>query len=110
MSRDKDYRKMISSSQWLKLRRVILTEHPLCERCQADGLIAAATEVHHRRPVESGINREEMRRLMFNPDNLAALCHRCHVVVHIEMGRSGKVATRQRNNDKVAAIINKFFG
>ena len=109
MAKDKDYIKLIHTPRWLRLRRDILTEHPLCERCRADGYITPATEVHHRRPVEYGINYNEKYRLMYDPKNLCALCHDCHVKVHTEMGRSGKEATRRRNAEQVAAAIVKFF-
>lgn len=109
MAKDKDYRKMICTRRWQMLRREVLTAHPLCERCKADGVIAPATEVHHCRPVEYGLNFNEKRRLMFDPGNLMALCHNCHVKTHTEMGRSGKAATRRRVDAQVAATIVKFF-
>jgi 5-methylcytosine-specific restriction protein A len=46
---------------------------------------------------------------MYAPNNLCALCHDCHVKVHTELGRSGKEATRKRNDEHVAAVIKKFF-
>ncbi len=109
MAKDKDYMKLINTSRWLRLRRDILTAHPLCERCEAEGYITPATEVHHRKPVEDGINYAEKHRLMYDPKNLCALCHDCHVKTHIEMGRSGKKAARRRNDEHVRAIIVKFF-
>lgn len=109
MAKDKDYIKLIHTSRWLRLRRDILTAHPLCERCQAEGYVEAATEVHHRTPVEYGVTYAEKSRLMFDPQNLCALCHKCHVKTHTEMGRSGKEATRRRNAEQVEAIIVKFF-
>lgn len=109
MAKDKDYIKLIHTPRWLRLRREILTAHPLCELCKADGYITPAIEVHHRTPVEYGINYREKYRLMYDPKNLCALCHSCHVKVHIEMGRSGKVATRRRVDAQVAATIAKFF-
>lgn len=110
MAKDKDYIKMINSTRWLRLRRDILTAHPVCERCQAEDYITPASEVHHIRPVESGITLDDKRRLMFDPHNLMALCHDCHVKTHTEMGRSGKELTRRRNTEQVGAIVKKFFG
>ena len=69
-----------------------------------------ASEVHHIIPAESAINESEMRRLMFDPHNLRALCHDCHVKTHTVMGRSGREATRKRNREKVEAVCRKFFG
>lgn len=110
MAKDKDYNKLIHTARWLRLRRDILTEHPICERCEAEGFVTPATEVHHRKPVEYGINYAEKRRLMFDPDNLMALCHDCHVKEHTYMGRSGKGATRRRNDEQIRAVIDKFYG
>lgn len=109
MAKDKDYKKLIHTPLWLRLRRDTLNAHPLCEACEAEGYITPATEVHHRRPVEYGINYAEKRRLMYDPTNLCALCHDCHVKKHIEMGRSGKEATQRRNAQQVAGVIKKFF-
>ena len=109
MAKDKDYIKLIHSRRWLQLRRQVLTEHPLCERCEAEGFVTPATEVHHRRPVEYGVCYAEKHRLMYNPANLCALCHDCHVKIHTEMGRSGKAATKRRNAEHVAGIIKQFY-
>ena len=110
MAKDKDYIRLIHTTQWLQLRRDIITKHPLCEQCQADGYITPSTEVHHVTPVESAVTYREKVRLMFDPTNLRALCHDCHVKVHTDMGRSGKKATQSRNSKKVKSIINRFFG
>lgn len=110
MAKDKDYRKLINTTRWLRLRRNVLTAHPLCQRCEAEGRITAATEVHHRVPVESAFMYDDKRRLMYDPDNLVALCHACHVRTHTEMGRCGKEATRRRNDEKARNIIEYFFG
>ena len=67
MAKDKDYIKLIHTPRWLRLRRDTLTAHPLCERCQAEGYITPAIEVHHRKPVEDGINYTEKYRLMYDP-------------------------------------------
>lgn len=110
MAKDNDYKRLIHTARWVKLRHEILTQHPTCERCTAEGHVTAATEVHHKRPVEYGLNYDEKARLMFNPGNLMALCHECHVKIHTEMGRSGKEATKRRNAELVSATIKKFFG
>lgn len=100
MSNDKYYQKLIHTGRWVKLREHRLTEHPMCERCLKEGRKAFAAEVHHVIPVESGHTKQEKERLMFDYFNLQALCHRCHVQTHTEMGRSGKpFAERKRKND-----------
>ena len=110
MAKDNDYKRLIHSARWVKLRREILSRTPLCEMCKSDGRVTAATEVHHHRPVEYAVGYDEKCRLMFDPNNLRALCHDCHVKAHIEMGRSGKEATKRRTAEHVATTIRRFFG
>ena len=109
MERNKDYRKLIHATRWLQLRRDIITRHPLCEQCLADGYVTPATEVHHVVPVETAVTYREKVRLMYEPSNLRALCHNCHVKIHTGMGRSGREATRKRNDDHVKKIVKRFF-
>ena len=110
MAKDKEYKKMIHTTRWLRLRKAILTAHPLCERCAAEGRIEAATEVHHVRPVEEAFTHAERIRRMYDPKNLRALSHDCHVKTHTDLGRSGKVATHARMKKQVAEAIRKAFG
>ena len=110
MAKDKDYQQLINSTRWLRLRRDVLTAHPLCQRCEDEGRLTAATEVHHVRPVEEAITYSDKRQRMYDPHNLRALCHDCHVKTHTEAGRCGKEATRRRNDKQVAQVIDRFFG
>ena len=110
MAKDKEYQQLIHTSQWLRLRRAVLIAYPLCERCQAEGVITAATEVHHVRPVEEAFSKAERRQRMYDPSNLQALCHDCHVRTHTELGRCGKIANRERQTKQVAEVVKKFFG
>ena len=109
MAKDKDYIKLIHTTRWLRLRRDTITKHPLCERCQEDGYITPSTEVHHVLPVECAVTYREKERLMYDPTNLRALCHTCHLKIHTQLGRSGKEATRKRNEEQVKKIVKKFF-
>ncbi len=106
---DADYYRLINTRRWRQLRRLTIMSHPLCERCALEGVVSPSEEVHHRRPVGYGLTYDEKRRLMYDPENLMALCHRCHVQVHMEMGRSGKKATDRRIEDQTAKIISHFF-
>lgn len=110
MAKDADYIRMIHTSRWTTLRRLVLTESPLCSDCRKRDLVRPASEVHHITPVEHGLSRREKERLMFNPGNLVALCHDCHVARHVELGRSGKEATRRRNAAHAADFRARFFG
>lgn len=110
MAKDKEYNKLIHTTKWLRLRRDILTAHPLCQRCEAENIITPATEVHHIRPVEEAITYDDKVQRMYDPHNLQALCHECHVKTHTELGRCGREATRKRNEKQVRLVIHKFFG
>lgn len=110
MGKDAQYRGMIQSRRWQLLRKSVLSCHPLCERCKARGEVTPATEVHHVTPVEYGVSRGDKERLMFDVMNLRALCHRCHVETHVEMGRSGKAATRRILGERLAEINARLYG
>lgn len=109
MAKDKDYKRLIHTERWLLLRRDKLTANPLCERCRAQGIIRAATEVHHIKPVEDGLTYREKVTLMFDSHNLRALCHDCHVKTHVEMGRSGKVQAKRRAKEHLQRFEDKFL-
>ena len=110
MAKDKEYNKLIHTGRWLRLRRDVLTAHPLCQRCEQEGKITPATEVHHVRPVEEAVGKAERRQRMYDPANLRALCRDCHVRTHTELGRCGKAATKKRNEKQVADVVQRFFG
>ena len=102
MSKNVIYQSMINTTRWRELRRWKLSQCPLCERCAEEGRTTAATEVHHISPVEDVSGRREMERRMFDPHNLRALCHDCHVRTHTEMGRGGKAyAARKRESERL---------
>lgn len=110
MKKDNDYKKLINTRRWQKLRKQKLTQHPLCQECEALGRIGvAATEVHHITPVEHGRNYAEKERLMYNPNNLRALCHTCHVAAHLALGRSGKAAARRINIAHVDSFTSNYL-
>ena len=109
MAKDKEYKTLIHTSRWVELRHKILSEHPLCVRCEKEGYVTIATEVHHKAPVEIARTKADKERLMFDIHNLVPLCHDCHVRTHTEMGRSGKDATMKRNKEHLDEIVKKFF-
>lgn len=39
--------KLYNTTRWRNLRNAYLMEHPLCERCEKEGRITPATDVHH---------------------------------------------------------------
>lgn len=103
------YRRLIHSAQWARLRRWKLAAQPLCERCQAEGRLRAATEVHHIVPVDDALSPADRRRLMFDAHNLRALCHDCHVRTHAEMGRSGREQAKRRQQARLGDFRRRFI-
>ena len=59
-------------ADWQRLRRVVLTEEPLCRFCAGRGLVAAATEVDHIVPIARSPELRLVRA------NLRPLCRSCH--------------------------------
>lgn len=102
------YRRDISSRRWMKLRWQQLSDHPLCERCERNGLVVSACEVHHIKPVES-VPEVEQQQLMFSLDNLMSVCRACHVALHRELESHTKAVIIEREKEKVNDIINRFF-
>ena len=94
MARSKEYQSLLNSKKWRELRAWKLSVNPLCERCQEEGYVTMAVDVHHKRPVESAKTKEEMRRLAFSMSNLQSLCVPCHIKVHQEMKAHTKEAVR----------------
>ena len=79
------------------LRAQTLRAHPLCEHCKRDGVVTAAVDVHHIKPVEDvgpyippgqpvpEEVQKAMRQRCFDPANVVALCIPCHIEVHRRM-------------------------
>jgi 5-methylcytosine-specific restriction enzyme A len=61
-----------STTRWVKLRRLKLSHHTLCEACLARGRVEPATTVHHRHRVTAGGDPYPAL------DQLASLCAPCH--------------------------------
>lgn len=70
---------------WRTLRLNYLMENPLCVRCEKNGLIVSAVEVHHITPISSGKDILNKKTLGFNWNNLKSLCKECHKIEHREM-------------------------
>lgn len=109
MAKDKEYKRLIHTARWQQLRRDKLSDSPLCERCEAEGRVTAAVEVHHVIPVEHALTKQEKARLMYDYHNLRALCHECHVKEHTEMGRSGKAQAKSRAKALLERFRSKFL-
>ena len=82
--RDKEARNFYSSTPWRRLRQAKLEQQPLCEECQRNGRITAATMVDHITPIKQG-------GAALNMANLQSLCWSCHSRKSVEEGsRYGK--------------------
>lgn len=58
--------------RWQQLSSRYRTLHPLCEQCESEGRVTAATEVHHVVPIKV----DRTKRL--EEANLMAVCRACH--------------------------------
>lgn len=60
-------------SEWRRIRNRYISRHPLCERCEQEGRLTPATEVHHIAPLaDAGTNDDE---------NLMSVCKSCHAIL-----------------------------
>lgn len=108
MSRDPRYQKLLNSKRWKELRRQYLQAHPLCERCEAEGYVRSAVDLHHVVPVETGKTQQEMERLAFDIHNLRALCIPCHIATHKEMGKGTKGNRKEREDQRQARWMERI--
>lgn len=70
-SRREDQR-FYASMAWMNLRRSFLSSFPLCQDCDARGLVVPARHVHHK------VDRKADPSRALDWDNLEALCVSCH--------------------------------
>lgn len=87
------------SSAWLHTRAAYLEQcNYICERCMEQGVITPAEDVHHI--VHLTPANYKNPEVSLNPENLMALCQRCHNEVH---NRYNKARWRADANGKVTA-------
>lgn len=60
---------------WTVFSKRYRIEHPLCERCKANGFITVSKLVHHKIEVQDLISQGLSP---YNSKYLEALCHNCH--------------------------------
>ena len=110
MSRNKQYIKLINTRRWQKIRIQALAKSKyLCEVCLKSDKTTIATEVHHINPVESGINKTDMERLCYDPNNLLPVCKECHKNEHIKLKSYTKDEVQKRNKERTNAFIKRFL-
>ena len=78
-TRDNKYLKFYKSSEWKLLKEKRLQDSKyLCERCAKKGIKKIATEVHHKKPIQTNEGWE--KRLDYN--NTESVCIDCHNFYH----------------------------
>jgi hypothetical protein len=75
---------MYSTAQWRGLRAQQLAFKPICQRCEARGVIRAATVAHHIKAHRGD------EGLFFDANNLASSCAECHDIDEQRIERGGK--------------------
>lgn len=82
-----------NSTAWKKLRDTYYKSHPICEKCLEKGVITPAEDIHHiRSPFRNGVINYG---LLLDPDNLMAVCKKCHQEIHNKKGLSPEEIIRQ---------------
>lgn len=72
--------KAYQDKHWRAERDSYIKEHPICEECLKSGKVTPAQDIHHKEsPFKNGtINY----KLLYDKDNLMALCKDCHGKIH----------------------------
>ena len=98
MSQKDDKKRIYQSKEWKLLRNAKRLANPLCERCLEMGKAAGVKKgwvrpvqvIHHKIPIETARNFEEMKAIAFRWDNLQSLCFKCHSEIHEQMKSRSK--------------------
>jgi len=110
MGRSKEYRKLINTRKWQKLRLQALSKtNYLCAVCLKNDITTPASEVHHITPVETGANLLHMKQLCYDPNNLLAVCKECHKKEHIKLQSYSKSETQKRNKERTDDFTSRFL-
>lgn len=73
---------LYNTKQWKKLRNWYIMQHPCCENCLRHGLVIPATQVHHKKIINSGQTLDEMKSIAYDSEVLQSLCSSCHSKMH----------------------------
>ena len=98
MSQKDDKRRIYQSKEWKLLRNAKRVANPWCERCLEMGKAAGVKKgwvrpvqvIHHKIPIETARNFEEMKAIAFRWDNLQSLCFKCHSEIHEQIKSRSK--------------------
>lgn len=81
--------KYYNTIAWRRLRKVYISEHPICYECLQHNRVRPAADVHHLKKFSSGVTEEERWKLFLDINNLRSLCEHCHMKYHTKMKRYG---------------------
>jgi len=109
MAKDTNYIKLINQKRWKLLRLRKLRANPICECCREKERITPAREVHHIVPVESVTAITQMEMLMFDYNNLMAVCSKCHSEIHAEMFSHTKENVQKANERRTKRFIDNYL-
>lgn len=82
--------KFYNSVWWRNTRKAMLMENPLCQECLKNNKVTEATQIHHKKPWQSGISPKEQEELFYDINNLVCLCSFCHKEIHKKLGLFGR--------------------
>ncbi len=88
---EQPWRKWYGTSRWRAIRAAQLLKQPLCERCQARGMVTAATVCHH-------IDDDKSTMEKFFAGPFASSCADCHDTDEQRVERGGR-ARQQVDSD-----------
>ena len=110
MAHSRLYVKIMNSKEWREARGSYLSDHPLCEACQAEGYVQLAQCVHHKTEVESGKTERECWQLATSSSNLQALCYRHHREAHRELRSHSKEQHQKREQERLSQWLSRLKG
>ena len=112
IQQQKDKNEIYQSREWRELRVAKYRANPLCEMCEAEGVVHATEAIHHKHPIEDSSTKEEMRKWAFMWSNLVSVCRYHHAKLHQELGSNTAKIVRQRAEARQArwkdSLLSRF--
>ena len=112
VQQQKDKNEIYQSREWRELRVAKYRANPLCELCEAEGIVHATEAIHHKHPIEDSSTKEEMRKWAFMWSNLLSVCRYHHAKIHREAGANKKENVQERRELRQArwksALLDRF--
>ena len=112
VQQQKDKNEIYQSREWRELRVAKYRANPLCEMCEAEGIVHATEAIHHKHPIEDSSTKEEMRKWAFMWSNLLSVCKYHHAKIHCEAGANKKENVQERRKLRQArwkdSLLSRF--